>query len=169
MLPSWVCFPDTMTLQQRKCVCWYSTVELSLGVMLKRCLFWMAGWRPMLSLCFGPHLSIWLFVSSADPVFLGQDLRVLRWNCFRGKWDWYCPSDFQNHMWIIRAEYFNRSKKLYVLAMQWTVELFYEACLLTYKLNNLNWFDTWTHIFWIFVFVFITISRSHYLKHCHEL
>ena len=36
---------------------------------------------------FGPHLSIGLFVSSADPVFffLGQDLRVLRWNCFVGK------------------------------------------------------------------------------------
>ena len=33
---------------------------------------------------FGPHLSIGLFVSSADPVFLGQDLRVLRWNCFVG-------------------------------------------------------------------------------------
>ena len=131
------CFPTgraslTQRHSNRGNIC-AGTCELSYGVMLKRWLFWMEA---HVIIMFGPHLSIGLFVSSADPVFLGQDLRVLRWNCFRGKWDWYCPSDFQNHMWTIRAEYFNRSKKLYVLAMQWTVELFYEACLLTYKLNN---------------------------------
>lgn len=132
MLPSWAYFPVTKTLQQREYMCWHLwTVIWSYAEEMT---FLDGG--ACLIIMFGPHLSIGLFVSSADHVFSGTRPTCVAMELFRGKWDWYCPSDFQNHMWTIRAEYFNRSKKLYVLAMQWTVELFYEACLLTYKLNN---------------------------------
>ena len=68
-----------------------------------------------------------------------------------------------NHSWI-----FQRNKNLYVLAMQWTVELFYEACLLTYKIEHFE-IDVSPGLIFYIISLFITISSSHYLKHCYEL
>jgi len=186
MLNSWsFCFHKPHVCAALRCMCFHKTLTLAnrgTEVFLKHqkhssTLAVELCWRDELSgrthvslqyFYLGPNYPHGSLLAVFIPIFLGHDLPCVAMELLFEEWE-------INMAETVRIKC--AQSMLNISMMQETVRVGDAADCGTVLWSVLahiqnwtvwNWYDSWTHIFWIF-HCFITISSSHYLKHCYEL